>query len=133
MPPAFAELVQALAPTVVDILRRGSRQGVLDEEAFTRLAADVRELGISSPEPGLSFLADGHPMGQILKRVNETGVASLLASLSSGGDAPPPAVAQLIESLMRDAALGPGATAEDLALHLAKQLRVSPPSTDSTK
>lgn len=132
-PPAIAELVQAMAPTVVDILQRGQRRGVLDEAAVARIAGDVRKMVGSSLDPAHSFLSEGGPMSQILKRVNETGLAPLLAGLRQGGDDPPPAVAAMLRSMMSDAALGPDATAEDLAVYLVKQLQSSIAPRDPTQ
>jgi uncharacterized protein YjbI with pentapeptide repeats len=136
LPPQFANLVEELAPSVVDILQRGKHRGVLDEQAFARIVEDIRKLGITTLDPDESFLAADGPMGQILERVNEFGVAPLVAALGerhAGSNAdPPPAVAELIRSLMGDAQLGPDATAEDLAVHLAKlvQSSLSPQGTN---
>ena len=132
MPPPFAELVQALAPTLVDILKRGQQRGALDEAALARIVDDVRKVGVSRFDPALSLLSQGGPLEQVLKRVNETGLTPLFAALREGGREPPPAVAQMLRSMLADAALGPGATAEDLAVYLVKQLQSSISPSDST-
>jgi hypothetical protein len=57
-------------------------------------------------------------------------VGPLLSAMRTGGDTPPPEIANLILGLMDDAKLGPDANAEDLVVHLFQQLQtaVSPES-----
>lgn len=137
----FAELVERLAPSVVELLELGTRRGVLEERDFARLVEDMGRLGISGLDAGTgragdaaSLFAKGSPLAQVLERVSEVGIGPLVAAVSDRrGDAPgsdetpPPAVARLIHSLMGDAKLAQGATAEDLAAHLIKQVQNSVP------
>ena len=143
----FAELVEQLAPSVVELLERGTQRGVLEERDFARIVQDMGQLGVSGLDAGSGrageagpLFAKGSPLAQVLERVSEVGVGPLLAAMSEqgggapgtgSGETPPPAVAQLIRSLMGDAKLAPGATAEDLAAHLVKQMQSSVPQGSS--
>lgn len=117
MPLPFGDMLGAVTPLVVDILRRGNQRGVIEPATLERLLGEIGNMGADPTVP-----LDG-PLLQVLTRVSTTGVGPLLASLRERGDQPPPDVANLIKTLMGDAKLGAEATAEDLVVHLLQQLQ----------
>jgi hypothetical protein len=123
VPPPFADLMGAVSPLVVDILKRGNQRGVIEPATLERLLGEIGQTGVDP-----SVRLDG-PLRQVLERVSSVGVGPLLASLRGRGDQPPPEIASLITTLMGDAKLHADATAEDLVVHLLQQLQ-APLSAD---
>ena len=118
-PPTDA-LLDAVAPAVVEMLQRGNQRGVLDDASMARM---LGQLGAMGADPNQAIPTPGAPLSAVIARISETGVGPLLAALQQGKGEPPPAVAGLIQSLMRDAELGEDATAEDLVVHLVELVR----------
>lgn len=125
LPPGFAVLADAVGPLVADVLKHGRQRGVLGEAALDDVLGQLGALGIDAKQPS-PLCDDG--LRNVLRHVSTTGIAPLLAALHSGGNEPPPELATLIHSLMRDAGLGGNATADDLVVHLLGQLRSFAPT-----
>jgi uncharacterized protein YjbI with pentapeptide repeats len=125
LPPGLPidELMVAVSPVVLELLQRGNRRGVLDDATLARMLDEMKPMG------GQPVQLDGALL-QILERASKVGVGPLLSAMRTGGDTPPPEIANLILGLMDDAKLGPDANAEDLVVHLFQQLQtaVSPES-----
>lgn len=123
MPPPVADLVDAVGPLVVDVLRQGKQRGIVDEATVTRMITELGALGVPTSDATQAPTALSAPLLQILQRSSTTGIGRLIAALQHGGGQPPPEVAQLIRALADDANLGPDANADDLVQHLTGLLR----------
>jgi uncharacterized protein YjbI with pentapeptide repeats len=118
LPPEMTDLVETMAPIVIEALRSAGEHGFMDPEAAKRLIEDASRLQSASPRhaPSPKTL---EAVSRVLGKLGDNVLPALIGALQQPGKGEPPSeVKALILRLREELGLDETATVEDVLSRL---------------